>query len=260
MSSNIKLSPLQLAKKCISNISFLKYITDYHNQSYPLELIIDIVKLIWVTTFDPILNEYFCNFKYDKSFYTTLTLGDILNVLSEYGNVRILSGYGWYTFYIDFHKSIRCSNSNVFGVNVNVESVTDSTYSGPLSFEKVNGVYPITSNSIYVSIKLDHLDIIDNHLYTLIAKENVDLLKHYELNGHLLTQYKEFNQNMYTNKFAYICESENIKDVKKQVLLIWLSNLMERIQLWGLHPGYRIICKSMTLDDIMVNHGCSLVY
>lgn len=236
----------------INSLLIIKRLSDVNNNLLPIELIFSIMSMIWELIKEPKLDRYYCNKSQGwSSTNSNLTLGDIIDAISELGKVKILNYTSCdYKLYITFHKSIRCDSPS--GMSL----LKSELYQCPFTVDKSNQRYTLGSKSMYVNLHTN-LGNIDNHLYDLLNKENPKLTKYFIKNNGSLNTWHRFNDA------AHHPDSDIAKEVKRQIMILWLRDASHQILTRGLSLGkdYETKYQSRTIDEIRLHFGpCSIIY
>lgn len=228
---------------CIKNIIFLKHITSSSDELFPVEVILSIIQNIWDKILEP-LERYFCDPCYSNFASSKLVLGDIVDAISGWGKVQILQLSSIYNLFIEFNEPVKCDADYLYGIKVNHENGYIS--SSIFSVNIINGKLAVDKYSMYVTIDIDQISVIDCYLYKVMTEACPNLAK------------------LYTSGFAsnYRLTSFN-KDVKRQITLFLLKefgNLITKKGFW-FSERYKHRYQSSTVNNILLtNKDINLIY
>lgn len=198
---------------CINNIILVKHIVSQLYEVFPSEVIFFIISMIWKMQSQLHLNRY-DSLNNDLS-RNILTLGDIIDAMSDLGKVQILDYSREYKLFIEFHNPIKYNNPSGIPVNTN----SGETHGFPFSINNINGARSIGPHCMYIYLQLSYLEHITDNLYILLNKEYPELSKCY------LKSIATWNKFQYRTK----------KETERQIMIVLIRHFTSQAKKKGFY-------------------------
>lgn len=229
-------------------ILMLKAMVSSLDEQLPSELVYHIIRMIWQLN-NLTLDKYF-EYETNRNHASTLTLRDIVEVISDWGTVKIIQNKHCYSFHIKFHNDI---NFQTHPTRIDINLNTGTIFETPFQLISINECWQLSQYSIYVVLDLYGIQIMSDNLYDQIEKDLHKLSKYYIKFGGCYEIWYEFN------RYVYPPDHHKTKEIKRKIIITWLSHSIKQIINHGLYIDNSEVCKCPTVQEIIATNPESKV-